>query len=201
MATFRSLLNKLYNVASGLPKNFIIDKKRIIDFTFGSSHHSPKSFADLGGIWNVDGAYTFYTLAKYKIESAYIIDTDFTETALNKSRNMANLKMIKGNFGDESIADKIGTVDVIFLFDVLLHQVKPDWNEIIKNYSKRTDCFVVFNQQWTGSEDTVRLLDLGRDEYFRNVPHSKEDPGYKVLFDKIDEMHPQHKKPWRDMEC
>lgn len=111
-----------------------------------------------------------------------------------KSRSEGNLKLIQGNFGEESVAEQIGRVDAIFLFDILLHQVKPGWNEILENYSKRTNYFVVYNQQWTGSENTVRLIELGRDEYFRNVPHTKEDPACKALFDKVNEIHPQDKR-------
>ena len=94
---------------------------------------------------------------------------------------------------------QIGKVDAIFLFDVLLHQVNPDWNDIIKLYSQCTDYFIIFNPQWTGSKDSIRLLDLGRDEYFKNVPHNKLHPAYKTLFDKMYEINPQHQRIWRDI--
>jgi hypothetical protein len=47
------------------------------------------------------------------------------------------LKLIEGNFGESSIAEQIESVYVIFLFDVLLHQVSPDWDEILEMYSGR----------------------------------------------------------------
>ena len=181
---------------SGPPNLF---KKKLIDYTFTHCKPTPTSFADLGGVWGVDGAYTFYTLHEYGVKCAFLVDTNFTDATLKKSRTKSNLKLIQGNFGEESVAEQVDKVDAIFLFDVLLHQVKPDWNEILENYSERTNCFTVFNQQWIGSEKTVRLLDLGRDEYFRNVPHDKEHPTYKSLFEKMNEIHPQHKRIWRDI--
>jgi hypothetical protein len=35
--------------------------------------------------------------------------------------------------------------------------------------------FLVFNQRFTNFATTTRLLDLGRDEYFRNARHALED--------------------------
>jgi hypothetical protein len=175
------------------------DKQVLIDYTFRKCTPRPASFADLGGIWNVDGLYTFYTLRKYKPLNAILVDTNFTEAFNRKSSLKSNLKTISGNFGEEAISEQIGHVDVIFLFDVLLHQVNPDWDKILEMYSKRTTYFLIYNQQWTKSERSVRLLDLEKDEYFRNVPHKMDDPLYKDLFDKMFEIHPGHKRIWRDI--
>lgn len=185
--------------SQGFPLNFNFDKKALIDYAFCNCQPAPASFADLGGIWNVDGIYTFYTIHKYRIENAFLVDTDFTDSAIQKSRSESNLKFITGNFGEESVAEQIGMVDAIFLFDVLLHQVNPDWNEILATYSKHTNYFIIYNQQWIGSDKTIRLIDLGRDEYFKNIPQDDNNPIYRDLFDKMDEIHPQHNKIWRDI--
>jgi hypothetical protein len=182
-----------------LPVNFNLDKKELIDYAYRRCQPVPASFADLGGIWNVDGAYTFYTLREYGAKRAFLVDTDFTDASIKAGRSHDSLRLIQGNFGEGSVAEQLGMVDATFLFDVLLHQVKPDWIEILENYSKRTKYFVVYNQQWLGSENTVRLLDLGHDEYFKNVPHAEEEPTYKALFDKMYEIHPQHQRIWRDI--
>jgi hypothetical protein len=199
MKLFKRAVTKLRMYVQGHSMNFNLDKKQLIDYTFRHCNPVPASFADLGGIWNVDGAYTFYTLRKYGAKCAFLVDTNFTDSSIEKGRAESNLKLLPGNFGEESVADQIGMVDAIFLFDVLLHQVKPDWNEILENYSKRTNYFLVYNQQWIRSDKTVRLIDLGRDEYFKNVPIDKEHPTYKALFDKMYEIHPQHKRIWRDI--
>ncbi|MFX0203620.1 MAG: hypothetical protein ACFFCW_46560 [Candidatus Hodarchaeota archaeon] len=94
---------------------------------------------------------------------------------------------------------KLGRVDAIFLFDVLLYQVKPYWDEILEMYSSVTNCFVVFNHQFINSVESVRLLDLWHDGYFENVPHSKEHPVYKELFKNMYDIHPKHNWMWRDI--
>jgi glycosyltransferase involved in cell wall biosynthesis len=181
------------------PENFNFDKKVLIDYVYTRCLPPPLSFADLGGIWNIDGAYTFYTLSEYGARNAFLVDFNFTEVSILKSQTESTLKLIRGNFGEEPVVQQIGNVDAVFLFDVLLHQVKPDWNEILKAYSEHTRYFVIHNQQWTGSEHTVRLLDMGREEYFKNVPHDKEHPTYTALFDKMnEEIQPGENRAWRD---
>ena len=113
--------------------------------------------------------------------------------------NAAQLKVVTGNFGDEMVAREVGDVDAIFLFDVLLHQVAPDWHRILEMYARQTKCFIICNPQWIGSERTVRLLELGEEEYFRNVPHHRTEGIYKNLFQKLEEKHPCHDRPWRDV--
>jgi hypothetical protein len=49
------------------------------------------------------------------------------------------------------------------------------------------------------SETTVRLLDLGKEEYFKNVPFSQDSPLYRALFEKMDEMNAEHQRIWRDI--
>jgi hypothetical protein len=182
-----------------LPPSFSPIKKEIIDFAFSECLPKPKSFADLGGVWAVDGAYTFYTIEQYKTEKAYLVDTNFSENFIKKSLNENSLLTINGNFGDKNVSEKIGKVDAIFLFDVLLHQVNPNWDDILKMYSEYTNYFIIFNQQWIGAGSNVRLLDLGKEEYFKNVPHTPDHPTYKSLFEKMYEINPEHNKIWRDV--
>lgn len=186
-------------VFCGYPLMFDYNKKELIDVAFQKVVPHAKSFVDLGGVYRVEGAYTFYCLDKYKPETAFLVDTDLSDAVRNKSQKIHNLTLIQGNFGNPMVAERIGRVDVVFLFEVLLHQVKPDWDQVIKMYSSITDCFVVFNQQFTQSVKTVRLLDLGIDEYFRHVPVNRTSPHYKNLIESPEEIHPQHHRPWRDI--
>ena len=174
-------------------------KIALIDFAFQNIKPKAQSFADLGGVWNVDGGYSFYALDNYEIKSAFLVDTGITIETYNKARKYNNLTLIESNFAEEAVAKRLENVDVIFLFDVLLHQVDPNWDAILEQYSRVTNSFAVYNQQWTKSEETVRLLDLGVDEYFENVPHKRDDPGYKALFEHMYDTHPGHKKIWRDI--
>lgn len=170
-------------------------KKRLIDVGLMNS----ASFADLGGVWGVDGGYTFYALNRHNINRAVLVDTHPTASVLKRASKYSQLEVITGNFGSREVAERVGNVDAVFLFDVLLHQVRPDWNEVLRLYAQRTSIFIIYNQQWTGSGSAVRLLELGEKEYFLNVPHSKKNPTYTNLFRKLDTKHPDHDRNWRDV--
>ncbi|BBY36620.1 hypothetical protein MMAN_07540 [Mycobacterium mantenii] len=172
------------------------DKIELIDRAFTSLRI--ESFADLGAVWRVEGAYTFHALDKHQIKDAALVDLNVTPTVSARAKSYPQLRLISGNFGDQAVADKVGDVDAVFLFDVLLHQVSPDWDAVLEMYAEKANSLLIYNQQWTGSRKTVRLLDLGEKEYFRNVPHSRRVEEYANLFQKIDEMHPEMDRTWRD---
>jgi hypothetical protein len=178
-------------------RGLLEDKIDLIDFAF--SRFDLHSFADLGGVWGVEGGYTFHTLGKFDISAATLVDTHPTEVIKKRARKFAQLRFLHGNFGDEKIARDVGDVDAVFLFDVLLHQVAPDWHRILEMYARQTRNFIIYNQQWIGSERTVRLLELGEREYFKNVPHNPTEIPYNNLFQKLEEKHPDHDRPWRDV--
>ena len=105
-----------------------------------------------------------------------------------------------GNFGDPGVAASVGQVDVAFFFDVLLHQVAPDWDEVLTLYARVAQRIAIVQPQWNGSE-TVRLLDLGETEYMAAIPQSEAAHGsvYDGLFGRLDEMNEQRGRPWRDV--
>jgi len=175
----------------------VVDKKDLIDFA--CQRFKIKSFADMGGVWNVDGGYAFYALQTGEIEKAFLIDTDFTESVSRQQAAYPALQLLKGNFGSAEIAEQIGQVDAAMFFDTLLHQVNPDWDKVLELYAPRIKYFLIFNQQYVASAKTVRLLDLGEDEYFKNVPHEKNEEPYKSVFQKMYEIHPQHQRIYRDI--
>lgn len=159
-------------------------KKQLIDFAYYGL--GMRSFADLGAVWNVDAGYTFYAMERHNVRSAVIVDTNVTPTVLERQKGYPGLKIIKGNFGQSIIRDQIGKVDGVFFFDTLLHQVKPDWDEVLGMYAGIARIFLILNQQYTNFLTTTRLLDLGRDEYFRNIPHSASEEPYKTYFRDLD---------------
>ena len=75
-------------------------------------------------------------------------------------------------------------------------QIGP--SRCIRMYAEITDHFLIFNPQYSGP-NTVRLFDLGEEEYFKNVPYTKGEELYKTVFEKMDEIHPQHGRPYRDI--
>ncbi len=158
-----------------------------------------KSFADLGGVWDVDGGYTFNTLQKHpELEQAVLIDTHFTPAVLEQAKQHPDLQLLHGNFTAPAIVSQVD-VDAIFLFDVLLHQVNPNWDEVLKMYAARTNCFIIFNPQWIKDTNVIRLVDLPENEYFKNVPHTKNHPSYIDLYKTFDDIHPEHNKIRKDV--
>ena len=99
------------------PWYFNYDKKDLIDLAFRIATPSPRSFADLGGVWGVNAAYTFYCLDKHEISSAHLVDTNFTPVVQEKSKSYDNLTLVKGNFGDAESVEKVGKVDAVFAPD------------------------------------------------------------------------------------
>ena len=174
------------------------DKLALIDYVY---QLGARSFADLGALWGVHGGYAFYAASREGARRVVVVDTHPTDSFMeNKKQFGSTIEFIRGSFGDRAVEAKVGAVDAIFLFDVLLHQVKPDWHEILDLYAPSCRHFVIYNQQFTASEKTVRLLDFGEEEYFRNVPHSPAEEPYVSLFEKLEQKHPDYEtRIWKDV--
>jgi hypothetical protein len=180
-----------------LRQNFNINKKDLLDYAF--QKYNFKDVAELGCVWGVEGAYGQYVAAKYNPTQVNMVDTHWTEESLRLCAKHQTIQTYQRNFADYNLPGEIGKVDTIILFDVLLHQVAPDWRTVLQMYAPYTDSLIIYNQQFTASPITVRLLDLGYDEYFNNVPHPKGHPTYESLFTKMYEINPEHNRIWRDV--
>src|SRR5437016_12262854 len=128
----RSLRNVLASAAGRLavsepePFGYLGEEKReLIDLA--CDRFQIRSFADLGGVWGVEGGYTFYALHRGDIDKAFLVDTDFTARVREQQAPRPALQLIEGNFGSEETIKQIGNVDAVMFFDTLLHQVDPDW--------------------------------------------------------------------------
>src|SRR4029453_11163826 len=118
------------------------DKKQLIETACRT--YKVKSFADLGGVWAVDAGYTFYALNNFEISKTVLVDTNFTDEVLNRAPDYLNLEIIEGNFGQQETIEKVGDVDAAFFFDTLLHQVNPDWNQVLELYAPHVKYFLIF---------------------------------------------------------
>jgi hypothetical protein len=199
------VLRKLWKATKNLPNllqgyNIYVsrDKLRLIDHTFNVICPQAKSFADLGGVWKVNGAYSVHTLKHPRVERGILIDTDIPQGLVNKFNLYKQLEVIRGDFTSQESADLIGGVDVVYFFDVLLHQANPHWDEVLNLYSKLSPCIVIYNQQFTHGEEALRLTQLPLSEYVKLVPEFRLDI-YKYVFDHKTEMHPTYGKPWGDI--
>ena len=160
----------------------IPDKLDLLDHSFTAA--AITSFAELGCTWGVDGAYGFHVLERYPVTHAVQVDSVISDAMKARAAAHPQLRQLARNFGEPDVPEAIGDVDAVILFDVLLHQVRPDWDEVLRMYAPRTRHFLVYNQQWVKGPDTVRLVDLGKEEYFRSVPAGSENlRSYLGLFE------------------
>jgi hypothetical protein len=155
-----------------------------------------RSVADLGGVWAVDGGYAFHAAGRPGIERVALVDEDFTPTVTRRAGRDQVVELIGGNFGDPVIAGRVDRVDVVLLFDVLLHQVRPDWDEVLDLYSERTRCFVIVQPTYAGAGPAVRLLDLGVERYLATVP---DVPIHHEALGRLEETNDRRGRPWRDV--
>lgn len=168
----------------------------LLDFAF--SRFGVSSLADLGAAYRVDGGYTFYAVDCWGAKRAVLVDTHPTERTLAEAALRDEVEVVRGNFGDPEIAARVGEVDAVIMFDVLLHQVSPDWDQLLELYAPRTRLFVLHNPQWLDSK-TVRLLDLGEEKYLASVPKTHNEAVYRAALDRPDEITAAHGRPNRDV--
>lgn len=161
------------------------DKLALVDIAFHEL--GCRSFADFGGVWGVNGGYTFYTLEHHEPRRGYLVDHSISEEVGRRSEQFGNLVVLCKDFASPTLVNEIGEIDAVYFFDILLHQVKPDWNQILTGLRGLAKYFLIYNQQWVRGTGTVRLLDLGEEEYFRNIPHSREESLYSDIFSRFPE--------------
>ncbi|MBI2427581.1 MAG: hypothetical protein HYV29_02045 [Ignavibacteriales bacterium] len=186
------------NLLSGYSIYVDSDKLRLIDRVFQHILPSAHSFGDLGGVWKVNAAYSLYTLRKHKLQHGFLVDTNFPDGLRERLSKIPTLTVLQQDFARQETIDMIGSVDAVFFFDVLLHQANPSWKEILANYAKNVSCFVIFNQQFIKGNNTIRLTDLPIEEYISLAPRGRDET-YRHVYKHADEIHPEYKKPWRDI--
>lgn len=169
-------------------------KLRTVDAAFALDEVT--SVADLGGVWAVDAGYSFHALEHHAPERAVLVDDDITPSVRERARAFAQLELLEQNFGLARTPADVGAIGVVLLFDVLLHQVDPDWDEILRRYAPHARAFAIVNPMWDAGPETVRLLELGEERYRRAVPPQDNLEG---LYERLDEVNPRRGRPWRDV--
>ncbi len=169
-------------------------KLRTVDAAFALPEVS--SVADLGGVWAVDAGYSFYALERHAPDRAVLVDDDITPVVRRRAAAFPHLQLLEQNFGLPRTPGDVGPVGVVLLFDVLLHQVDPDWDEILRRYAPQAQALAIVNPMYDVAPQTVRLLDLGEEHYRRAVPPQDNLDG---LFSRLDELNPQRGRRWRDV--
>ncbi|MCZ6772666.1 MAG: hypothetical protein O7G83_11925 [Proteobacteria bacterium] len=193
----RGVASRFLSVSGDYRHLLTKDKIDLIDMAI--HRYDLHSILDAGGCWGVHGGYTFHALSNSRIKNATIIDTNITDTTKKRSESHPHLKLVNGDFGDRNLVKSLGDFDAVIFYDVLLHQVNPNWNEIIDMYSSITNHFIIYNQMFTGSHSTIRLTDLGLEEYLKNTPYNGNEEFIIEMFSKIDQNHPEHNKVYGDV--
>jgi Glycosyltransferase like family len=174
-------------------------KARAIDYAVDKL--GVESFASFE-IGTAYGQFAFYAIDQAFVERGTLVDVgagrdrDQLLNVIEQAAERPNMRVLEGSFSDPQTVTEIGQVDAIFLFDVLLRMVDPDWDGVLELYAPATSCFVIANPQWQGGGSTVRLIDLGREKYLEAVPPW---PGHSELFDHLNDWHPGQQRPYRDI--
>ena len=145
------------------------EKLELIDIAFELTDF--RSFADLGACWGVDGAYAFHaaSLCGSGLERAVIVDGNLTPLTRERAGVHPRVELVQALLGSRQALDAVGEVDALIMYDILLHQVKPDWDRFLLDWLPHTNSLIVFNQNWLKTPRTIRFVDRGVDWYYRNV--------------------------------
>jgi hypothetical protein len=158
-----------------------------------------QSFADLD--MGPLGKHAFYAMDKPTVRHGVLADARRTRprdqlvSAIEHAAERPGMRIVDGDVFDPATVAEIGDVDGIFMFNLLLHTVAPDWDRVLELYAPNTSCLVIANPQWQEGERAVRLTDLGRDRFLEAVPASER---HRLLFDRLDDWHSGEGRPHRD---
>jgi len=154
--------------------------------------------AELGCVWGVDGFYGQYIAGQHPDVDVTMVDAIWNDKAIAKCSVFPKIRRLDGNFMDDTMPALIGPVDAVIFFDILLHMVAPNWDRVLQMYAPFTNSFLIVNPQFVGSPITVRLLDLGHDAYFENIPHAPDYPIYQKVFANPHEVDAMQHKTLKD---
>ena len=172
-------------------------KARVIDYAV--EELGIESFASLE-IADPLGLYAFYAIDKPTVRRGALIDARAQRprghllSAIEQASERPGMEVIDARFSDPETVSELGEVDAVLLFDLLHRLVEPDWDRVLELYAPATASFVITNPQWEG-HTTVRLIELGREEYTEAVPPWE---AHGELFDRLDEWHEGQERAYRD---
>lgn len=168
-------------------------KVRMIDMV--AERGELRTVADIGGVWKVEGGYARHAFSLEGVERVQLVDLHMSDDVRAFAAENEGFDLVEADMGSPDTPDLIGDVDLVLLYDVLLHQANPDWDEILTRYSARAGHVAVAGPRWGLGTDVVRLPDLGRERYRAIVPASPDDD---LLFDRPDEWIDRYQRKRRD---
>src|SRR3954469_5780875 len=84
-----------------------------------------KSFADLGGMFLIDGEHTFLAADAGATWAVCVDVREISEKFEREATKRSNVEFVQGDFSSEQVADKLGVVDVVWCWGVLYHHPSP----------------------------------------------------------------------------
>ena len=175
-----------------------LDSGKVELLCLAAQHFTIDSLCDIGGVWGVDGGYSIYAKNVIGIPKVRLIDSHWTESAKRLCADAG--VQIEESFCSDSLEKlKDESWDAVCLFHFLLHQVSPDWREILRSLAPSVDYFLINNPQWTNGKMGFRLLDEGIEKYFSYVPHQKTEESYAKMIESPHDFDDFHQKANRDL--
>jgi hypothetical protein len=157
-----------------------------------------RSIVDVGACWAVHGGYTLHALESGKIDRAVVLDGEITDLTRARAAGDPRIVLREGDIGDADFIAALPACDAAIMFDVLLHQVAPDWDEFLMRYSRKVNHFVIWNQDWIGSDSSVRFVERGLEWYLDNAGDT-DAARIRRWFARHDEIAERFGRPWRDV--
>jgi predicted DNA-binding protein len=177
-----------------LDKSITRHKSVLIDEAI--ERYAIKSVVDLGGCWAVNGGYTFHALKTGQLARAVLVDGNITRLTRERASAWPQLELIEAALGDLETVKRVGEVDAAIMFDILLHQVSPDWDKLLERYS-HIETLIINNQNWIGAK-TVRFPDFSVEEFISRVYHT-DSVKVREWYQRHDEFNENQGKPERDV--
>jgi hypothetical protein len=159
-----------------------------------------ESFASLE-IGLAFGQVAFYALDNDTVTDGALVDVaawrarDYLLSLIEEASERPGMRVLDGEFADPRTVSEVGEVDAILLFDALLRMANPDWDRVLELYAPITSHFVIANPQWERGEESIRLIELGREQYLEVVPPWQN---HLELFDRLDEWYASQPRLYRD---
>jgi hypothetical protein len=175
-------------------------KPRFEAIDFAVEELGIESFADLDQ-GRAFGEHALYTIDRPSVRRGVLADARRSRprnqllTTIEQASERDDLLVLEGDVFDPDTITEIGEVDAVFMFNLLIHAVDPDWDRALELYAPSTSCFVIANPQWREGGEAVRLPELGRERYLDVVvPSARHDE----LFDRLDDWYPPQQRPHHD---
>ena len=175
-----------------------VDPNKMQLAILAASKHHVRSFADLGACWGVNAGYSIGLLDSFPIDLGFVVDQTVTSLSRERGKKFPQLQFVTGLLGDTDVISNIPSLDALLMYDILLHQVAPNWDDFLTRWSKKARVLVIYNQMWAQTEKTIRFIERGVEWYKKNVYHTNSQT-IDEWFRTLDETDPATRRKRRNL--